>query len=157
MAAFAEVPAAAVFARDTLQKTGINHGWPSADLAAMIADVDALEESTQHWYSYDTQEVADFWAELAEVYLTSWKSRYANLVNMDKIGVWLSGSIDATISAEESAQAQSFSTVAYDTATLTASDIAALPADIVTAATPSTKTLWILGGLAALFLFVKLK
>ena len=157
MAAFAEVPAAAVFARDTLQKTGINHGWPSADLAAMIADVDALEESTQHWYSYDTQEVADFWAELAEVYLTSWKSRYANLVNMDKIGAWLSGSIDATISAEESVQAQSFSAVAYDTATLTASDIAALPADIVTAATPSTKTLWILGGLAALFVFVKLK
>ena len=157
MTAFAEVPGAAIFARDTLQKTGMNHGWPAADLAAMIADVDALEESTQHWYSGDTQEVADFWAGLADVYLTSWKIRYANLVNMDKIGVWLSGSIDATISAEESLQAQSFSTVLKDTAALTAEDLAALPGKIPDILPEPNKILWILGGLAALFVLVKLK
>lgn len=157
MPAFSEVPAAAVFARDTLEKTAGTHGWPAASLAAMIADVDALEENSQKWYWLDFEEVEFFWAELKYIYDTSWAIQYAALGNMNKIGTWLSGSEDATLSAYESSVAQSGVTVIADTFTLTASDIAALPADIVTAATPSTKTLWILGGLAALFVFVKLK
>ena len=153
MTAFQEVPSAAAYARDTLQKTGENHGWPAEKLAAMVADVDTLEENSQKWYWIDSEEIQFFWDEMLYVYQTEWSVKYADLVNMDKIGTWVTGAGDATVSAYESAVAQSSFTVFTDTVSMTASDVAALPADIV-AAVVAPKTLIYVGAFALLALAV---
>jgi len=149
MTAFEEVPAAAAYARDTLQKTGANHGWPAEKLAAMIADVDTLEESSQKWYWLDSEEIQFFWDEMLYVYQTEWAVKYADLINMNKIGTWVAGAGDATVSAYESAVAQSSFTVFTDTVSMTASDVAVLSTDVVTAVT-APKTLIYVGAFALL-------
>ena len=107
MGAYSDLASAAGNARATLASVAGIHGWPAADTAAILADVEAAEAEADGWFTSDQDEAAAFWLALHDRY-SYWNG---GLANMDKIGAWLGAAGDAGIAASVEADLGSSSTI----------------------------------------------
>ena len=119
MSSYTDLASAAKAATSTITSAGSTYGWPTAETAAILADVEAARASSDGWFSSSATETTAFWEALA-VKSVSWNS---SLPSIEKIEKWIVDETYLSESKAATAEAQSYSTMAAGTAAGSLEDV----------------------------------